>query len=130
MQPGTALTPIRVLIADDSTLIRETILKIFRHEPKLVFVGEAQDYRQLIEKVQRGRPDVVLLDMHMPGRSDFDPAFIKATISGVAILCMSIWQDESTQMLAREYGCTLIDKTNLLLDLVPAVEEAVRSRTN
>jgi chemotaxis response regulator CheB len=128
--PATAYAPIRVLVADDSPLIRETIAKIFRDETKLRFVGEAENYSKLFECVKKSKPDVVLLDVHMPGRLKFSPALIKARLLGVTVLCMSIWQDESTHLLAEEFGCNLIDKASLQSALLPAIEAAIRPIVN
>jgi len=129
MQPS-AFNPIRVLVADDSRMMREIIAKIFKYEAKLKFVGEAEDYFTLFECVEQSKPDVVLLDVHMPGRLEFSASVIKSRLSGIPVLCMSIWQDEVAYRLAREFGCDLIDKATLQHALVPAIEAAIRSKSN
>jgi two-component system, NarL family, response regulator DesR len=87
---ATAFAPIRVLVADDSHLIREIIGKTFQYEPKLLFVGEVDNYSKLFQRIKQSKPDVMLLDVHMPGRLEFSPAVIKSSLSGIPILCMSI----------------------------------------
>jgi DNA-binding NarL/FixJ family response regulator len=57
---------IRVVIADDQSLVRTGFRAIVSHEPDLVVVGEAADGRQAIEQARLHRPDVVLMDIRMP----------------------------------------------------------------
>jgi two-component system chemotaxis response regulator CheY len=59
--------PIRVLIADDDAGIRATLAALAGREPTLELVGEAEDADQAIELAERRRPDVVVLDLAMPG---------------------------------------------------------------
>ncbi|MGH3990044.1 MAG: response regulator [Pseudonocardiaceae bacterium] len=57
---------IRVVIADDQSLVRTGFGAILSHEPDLEVVGEAGDGRQAVEQVRLHRPDVVLMDVRMP----------------------------------------------------------------
>lgn len=60
-------SPIRVAIADDHDLFREGIVAIFDHDPRLVIVGEASDGDSALAVATREDPDIVLLDVEMPG---------------------------------------------------------------
>ena len=64
--PGTA-SPIRVLIVDDQALVRAGFRMILEIEPDLVVVGEAADGEGAVARVGETRPDVVLMDVRMPG---------------------------------------------------------------
>ncbi len=61
------MSRIRVLIADDHALLREGICALLRSYDDIEVVGEAGDGREAIEKARRLRPDVVLMDIAMPG---------------------------------------------------------------
>ena len=58
--------PIRVLIADDQALIRRGMALMLSMEPDMEVVGEACDGVEAVEMAQRLKPDVVLMDLHMP----------------------------------------------------------------
>jgi NarL family two-component system response regulator YdfI len=59
--------PIRILIADDHEVIREGLRLILEAEDDFVVVGEAADGREAIELVRDLQPQVVLMDLRMPG---------------------------------------------------------------
>jgi DNA-binding NarL/FixJ family response regulator len=59
--------PIRVLIADDEALVRGGFRVLVDTEPGMVVVGEAADGTAAVELARRTRPDVVLMDIRMPG---------------------------------------------------------------
>ena len=58
--------PIRVLVVDDHALVREGVRALITSLPDLEFAGEAADGQQAIERARETRPDVVLMDLHMP----------------------------------------------------------------
>ncbi|MEU5806663.1 response regulator transcription factor [Streptomyces sp. NPDC047718] len=58
--------PVRVLLADDETMIRHGVRLILRHAEGIEVVAEARDGRQAVELAATHRPDVVLLDIRMP----------------------------------------------------------------
>ena len=64
---GTA--PIRVLIADDQALIRRGMAMLLAAEPGIEVVGQAADGAEAVELALRLKPDVVLMDLHMPRKS-------------------------------------------------------------
>lgn len=65
--PGDA-PRIRVLIADDQALIRRGMTLMLSVEPDIEVVGQASDGLEAVEMAQRLRPDVVLMDLHMPNK--------------------------------------------------------------
>ncbi len=57
---------ITVVVADDSLLVREGVLRVIDHEPDLAVVGQCGDYDTLLSLVDEQRPDVVVTDIRMP----------------------------------------------------------------
>ncbi len=58
---------IRVVIADDEALVRGGLALLLRHEPDFEVVGQAADGLSAVSIAQRERPDVILMDIRMPG---------------------------------------------------------------
>ena len=65
MNPSTS--PIRVLVADDQDLVRMGLLTLLQAEPGLEPVGDVADGLAAVAEARRTRPDVVLMDIRMPG---------------------------------------------------------------
>jgi len=59
--------PIRVVIADDHAVVREGLRLILEASPGFVVVGEAADGAEAVHLVEEAQPDVVLMDLRMPG---------------------------------------------------------------
>lgn len=57
---------IRIVLADDHTIVRDGVAHLLNAEPDFEVVGEARDGLQVIEMVSRLKPDVVLMDLQMP----------------------------------------------------------------
>src|ERR1700761_3314227 len=67
--PGMSL---QVVIADDEVLARQKLLQLLREQPDIEVVGEGANAEETIDLVQLTRPDVLLLDIRMPGMDGFD----------------------------------------------------------
>jgi NarL family two-component system response regulator LiaR len=59
--------PIRVLIADDHAIVRKGICALLATEPGIEVVAEAEDGQEAVDQAQKVQPDVVLMDLVMPG---------------------------------------------------------------
>ena len=60
---------VRLVVIDDHALFRAGLISLLRGMPEFEVVGEASDGKDLIEVARRTRPDVILLDINMPGMS-------------------------------------------------------------
>jgi two-component system, NarL family, response regulator LiaR len=58
--------PIRILIVDDHTMVRNGLISFLKNEPEFELVGEARDGREAIECCGALKPDVILMDLVMP----------------------------------------------------------------
>jgi DNA-binding NarL/FixJ family response regulator len=61
-----ATMPVRVLIVDDQALFREALATLLEVRPEICVVGEAANGAEALDRVAALRPDVVLMDLHMP----------------------------------------------------------------
>jgi DNA-binding NarL/FixJ family response regulator len=58
--------PLRIVVAEDSYLVREALTQLFASDPELDLVATAEDAEALVAAIERERPDVVLTDIFMP----------------------------------------------------------------
>ncbi|PWS46609.1 DNA-binding response regulator, partial [Streptomyces sp. FT05W] len=66
--------PVRVVVVDDEELVRMALRLVIDGEPDLTVVAEAADGNAALRVVDEQRPDVVLMDVRMPGRDGLDTA--------------------------------------------------------
>ncbi|WP_052851072.1 response regulator [Streptomyces avicenniae] len=66
-EPTPSSRPVRVLVADDEAMVRAGVRAILARDPQVEVVAEAGEGHEAIALVRRHRPDVVLLDIQMPG---------------------------------------------------------------
>lgn len=86
---------IRIVIAEDHTILREGLRSLLSAHPPFEIVGEAQDGREAIQKVERTRPDILLLDLSMP-RMDGMAAIreIRKNAPDTRILVLTVHKEE------------------------------------
>ncbi|MBI3742086.1 MAG: response regulator transcription factor, partial [Chloroflexi bacterium] len=60
------IEPIRVVIADDHTIVRQGIRSLLQAEPDIKVIGEASDGREAVQLTRELKPDVVVMDLAMP----------------------------------------------------------------
>ena len=63
---------IRIVVADDHTIVREGLKQVLSSAPDLSIVGEAQNGHEVLQRVRELEFDVLLLDLSMPGRSGIE----------------------------------------------------------
>lgn len=77
---GNQATNLRILIADDQTLFRHGLRMLLRSEPGFRVVGEASDGYQAVDLAKKLGPDILLLDVDMPGRGGMEALRELATL--------------------------------------------------
>ncbi len=119
---------IRVAIADDQQLVRGGIRMILEGEPDIEVVGEAADGQEAIELVRVEKPDVVLLDVRMPGCDGLAAAnAILATDTATRVLMLTTFDlDEYVYEALRAGASGFLLKDMSGEDIVAAVRQAAR----
>ena len=96
---------IRILIVDDHELVREGLKALFSTDEELEVVGEAGNGEEAIEMVRRCRPNVVLMDMRLPGINGVEAVrLIKEEHPAVSVVMLTVYRDESSITSAVEAG--------------------------
>ncbi len=114
----------RILIADDSELVRRGVAGLLSSEPDWGVCGEAKDGLEAVMKARELLPDLILLDLSMPGMSGLDAArLLRQDVPQAKILMMS--QHDAVQLLpsvvaAGGDGC--VDKSRLATDLLVSIK--------
>ena len=86
---------IRVLIADDHAIVREGLKRILADDSSVETIAEASDGQEAARLVRLHKPDVVLLDISMPGRSGIDAlADIQSACADTRILVLSMHPED------------------------------------
>ncbi len=89
------MAKIRVMLADDHTLFRQGISKLLSAEQDIEVVAEASTAGEAVDLASGSRPDVVLMDIGMPGLSSFEAVRqIKKTRPDTKILFLTMYDDE------------------------------------
>jgi DNA-binding NarL/FixJ family response regulator len=99
--------PIRVILADDHPIVRAGIREALKEIPGVDVVGEASDGRQAIKLVESARPDVVFMDISMPGLNGLEATerIIKA-FPGVRVVILSRHDNEEYYWRALRMGAS------------------------
>lgn len=128
---ASAAGEIRVLIADDHPVVRSGLAGMLAAEPDLTVVGEAENGEQAVLSAAGLRPDVVLMDLRMPG---LDGAAATARLSreqpGVRVLILTTYDTDTDILRAVEAGAIgYLLKDASRAELADAVRAAARGET-
>jgi DNA-binding NarL/FixJ family response regulator len=120
----------RVVLADDHPIVRASIRRLLEKAGDIVVVGEASDGIETIRLVKELAPDVLLLDVEMPGMKGYEVARrLQAAGAPVRILALSAYDDKQYILAMLASGATgYLLKEEAPLTIVRAVREVVRGR--
>ncbi|MEO3873790.1 response regulator transcription factor [Nonomuraea sp. B12E4] len=98
---------IRILLADDETMIRAGVGAILQSDPSLQVVAEAADGRQAVELALRHRPDVALLDIRMPRLDGLAAAAeLRKVVPDTAVVMLTTFGEDDYIARALEVGAS------------------------
>ena len=122
---------VRILLADDHTLVRHGLRKLLEERPEWEVVAEAGDGREAVRLAEQHKPDVAILDVAMPLLNGIEATRqITRRVPGTRVLVLSMHADEAyvTQILqAGATGYLLKDSADV--DLLKAVGEAAKGKS-
>jgi len=119
---------IRVVITDDHALFRQGIKTLISAEPDMEVVGEASNGSDAVTKAAETRPDVVLMDIGMPGLSGFEASRqIRKNRPETKILFLTMYDDEDYLVECMEVGaCGYVLKDSQSAHLLSAIRDVNR----
>ena len=97
--------PVRVVVVDDHPMFRAGLRTLVEESPRLEFVGEAADGADAVLLCRREQPDVVLMDVRMPGASGVEATReLTATAPTIGVLMLTMLEDDTSVFAAMRAG--------------------------
>ena len=114
---------VRVVVVDDDSVLRDAVCMLLTQETALSVVGVACDGQEGVDLVREKVPDVVIMDVRMPGVDGVEATrMIKTEHPGVAVIGLSAFDSASTKNKMLEAGAVdFITKMDGAKKLVPAI---------
>jgi DNA-binding NarL/FixJ family response regulator len=98
---------IRILIVDDQTITRSGLQNLLAAQPDLEIVGEAKDGEEAIEMAAALQPDLILMDLRMPGTNGIEATRrIRRTSPHIHILVLTVFEDDTSVFPAIRAGAS------------------------
>lgn len=123
--------PIRILLADDHSVVRQGLRMFLDLDPELVVVGEAQDGQEAVELALQLKPDVVLMDLLMPRMDGLEATrAIRMQLPATEVLALtSVLDDTSVVQAVRNGAIGYLLKDTKAEDLCRAIHAAASGKT-
>ncbi|GFE23141.1 DNA-binding response regulator [Streptomyces nigrescens] len=128
---GERPRPIRVIVADDHTVVRQGIVALLSLESDIEIVGEAQDGTSVVSATTALRPDVVLMDLRMPGGGGIAATRkISSLVPDCRVLVLTTYDNDASIVGAIEAGAIgYLLKSTSTPELVAGVRSAAVGRS-
>ena len=123
--------PIRILLADDHTVVRDGLRALVEKQPDMSVVGEAADGRDTIRMAEEQSPDVIIMDIAMPNMNGIEATRrIVASNPQTAVLILSMHQDESYVLRSLKAGARgYLLKDSVRSDVIEAIRAVAQGRS-
>ncbi len=117
---------IRVVIADDHALIREGLAKLLELEDDIEVLGEAGDGQGAINLARRYKPDVILMDINMPGTDGITATrVIKREMPHTRIIALTVYEDEQVVEMVKAGVSAYILKDVAAQELISTIRRVM-----
>lgn len=122
---------LRILLADDHTLVRQGLRKVLEERPEWEVVAEAGDGREAVRLAEQSKPDICILDVAMPLLNGIEATRqIARRVPNARILVLSMYSDEAYVAQILQAGAAgYILKDSADVDLIQAVTEVARGKS-
>ena len=123
--------PIRVFIADDHALIRQGLKRVIEFETDVAVVGDGENGRSSLEQIVLLKPDIILLDFHMPDMTGLEvlKALKAKGVSSKAIM-LTVADDRKTLLECIQFGAEgYILKDSDTTDIISAIREVYKGES-
>jgi len=122
---------IRILIADDHTIVRQGLARLLEEQPDLKVVGEATNGKKAIDRALELEPDIVIMDIAMPRMNGLEAAKrIRKQLPGTKILILSMYSHEHYIHDLLETGVSgYLLKDSSGRDIIKAIRAAMKDET-
>ena len=119
---------IKVLVADDHTILRQGIKALLDNQAGIEVIGEAKDGREALALVERLLPDVILMDIGMPGLNGLEATRrIKKKFPGIKVLVLTMYTNEEYVFQILNAGANgYLVKETAFQDLISAIKAVYR----
>jgi DNA-binding NarL/FixJ family response regulator len=105
MEANNIMVPFKILLADDNEEFRASLAEYLSQQAGVAVVGQVGDGRSAVFSAHSLRPDLILMDISMPGMSGLEAARqIKVFSPGTKIVFVTIHEDKTYQALAEVLG--------------------------
>src|SRR5262245_35503587 len=99
------MSKVRIVLADDHTVVRQGLSRILQSHPDCEVVGEASDEREVFKVAASVKPDVVILDIAMPSMNGIEATRqIRRRLQNTQVLVLSMHADEAYVSQALKAG--------------------------
>jgi two-component system, NarL family, response regulator NreC len=123
--------PLRIIIADDHTVVRDGLRAVLERQPDMSVIAEAADGRECVRLAEEHSPDVVVMDIAMPNMNGMEATRrIVSANPATAVVILSMHQDESYVLGALTAGAkAYILKDSARSDVIDAVRATARGQS-
>lgn len=124
--------PIRVLLADDHSLFREGLRSLLDAQRDIEVIGEAQDGQQIVQLVKEEVPDIIVMDVTMPGLNGIEATrHIMLAAPDARVLCLSMHSESRLAEAMAEAGAAgYLLKDCSPNELIKAIRRVAQGKTH
>jgi DNA-binding NarL/FixJ family response regulator len=123
-----AMSKMKILLADDHTVVRQGLKALLAAEDDIEIVGEADNGRQAVQMAKKFLPDVIVMDIAMPVLNGLEATrqITRSLPSAKVLILSSYSDDEYVQQLTQAGAAGYLVKQTAANDLLKAIREAYR----